>query len=193
LLCIVRVVKLDQLIRRAQTGDREAVDELGCWLNAKLSRFFGNCFETDVASELVQDSIVVILKQLHAFEFERPDSFNRYLMKVAAIQAKSRRREGHRAWRRQTKLEAIVHVPDLSPPSRVLAKERRELMIRWIPRLPDVLRRALEHELAGGDDESLAQRENISLTTARTRRFRARKRLQILIEQAGVTPAPPTI
>jgi RNA polymerase sigma factor (sigma-70 family) len=158
---------------------------------AELLRFFRRSFKEDDANDLAQEASVVILKNLEAFEPQGPGSFHRYLMKVAGILAKSKRRTSARGYEQQAKVEACEDAPGLSPPSLILEQEQRALLQRWIPELPDIYRRAIEHELAGGDDQTLAQREGISLITARTRRVRAHYRLKDLIEQARVTIRTP--
>jgi RNA polymerase sigma factor (sigma-70 family) len=187
----MRDVELDQLIRRAQAGDAKAFEQLGRWMSAELLRFFRVAFQEADATDLAQETSIVVLSKLEAFEPRDSDSFRRYLLKVASFQAKSKRRASTRAYDRQAKRPACDDAPGLSPHSVLLGQERRDLLDRWIPELPDIFRRALEHELAGGDDQALAEREGISLITARTRRVRAHARLKDLIERARVTvPSP---
>jgi DNA-directed RNA polymerase specialized sigma24 family protein len=133
----------------------------------------------------------VIFRDLDAFQFYGPDSFERYVSVVARMQGRSRSQGRARARERQAKLEAHEHTPGLSPPSLILAEQRRDLLSRWISQLPDIYRRALEHWLAGGKDETLAKSEGIALSTARSRRRHARRLLQMMLEEGSLTPLTP--
>jgi DNA-directed RNA polymerase specialized sigma24 family protein len=181
-------VDVEQLIRRAQAGDPKARNQLARWINAKLYRFFRNRFQDQDAADLTQSVVEVILSNLNTFEIRGPNSFERYVGRVAGIQAKSSQRDGAREKAGQAKLGTGVVIPELSPPSVILAQEQRALLWHWIPKLPDIHRRALEHWLAGGDDKTFALREDIAVSSARSRRRYARTLLRALIEQARLTP-----
>jgi RNA polymerase sigma factor (sigma-70 family) len=184
----VPAVNVDQLIRRVQAGDPKARNQLARWLSAKLLRFFRNRFQDQDAADLMQDVLEVILRNVDTFELRGPNSFERYVGRVAGLKARSRQRDESRERRGQAKLEPRVVEPGSSPSSLILEQERRELLIHWIPKLPGIHRRALEHWLAGGDDETFARSENIAVSTARSRRRHARARLEALIDQARLTP-----
>ncbi|KIG12566.1 hypothetical protein DB30_01229 [Enhygromyxa salina] len=186
-------MKLDDLVRRAQAGDHEALGALMTWASDQLWAFFRNKrFNEQDAADLVQDASLILLQKIHAFESEHPDSFARYLRRVASLHAMSSRREAARAWGRRAKLDAQVNSPPRGLASGVEAKERHELLIRCMAQLPDKYRRALEHEFEGGDNESFARREGISLSAARTRRFRAHQLLEQLLDDARLTPVQST-
>lgn len=76
----------------------------------------------------------------------------------------------------------------MTPTSILFEREQSELIARCIRELPKIYREALEHDLASGDDESLAREAGISVVTVRTRRLRARRMLKVMLEQAQSTP-----
>jgi RNA polymerase sigma factor (sigma-70 family) len=190
--CTVCDVNLDDLVRRAQAGDHEALDALMIWAMDQLWVYFRKRFQEQDAADLVQDASVVLLTKLHAFESEHANSFAHYVMRVARLHAMSWRREGARAWGRRVKLGERVVPSTRGPASRVEAKQRQELLTRCMALLPDKYRRALEHEFAGGDNESFARNEGLTLSAARSRRFRGHQLLDALLLDARLTPAQST-
>lgn len=92
----MHLVDLDEVIRAARGGDPDARSSLARWMFAELSRFFLKCFEHEDTAELIQDTIEVVFKKLHKFEPSDPDSFRRYVIKIAAIEAMAKSRKRHR-------------------------------------------------------------------------------------------------
>jgi DNA-directed RNA polymerase specialized sigma24 family protein len=176
---IVRAMDLGDLLRAARSGDLAARDELALGLYAELRRFFANCFEDADCDLLVHATITELLEKLP--QYSRPTSeFHSWVLGFAGIATKRRRAEIGREHARKAALQLWARSPKAGPLSALVEIDRKNRMHQHLPLLPDKLRLALEHWLAGGDDESFAAAHNISVVTARTRRHRAVQRLKEL-------------
>lgn len=179
---------LDATVRAAQSGDVPAKKELVIWAYAELQRFFANYFNYVDSAILVQATITELLEKLP--HYSRPTSeFHSWVLGFAGIATRRRRAEigrerarkaAVRRWAGPSKPGPLARSPRPGPLSTLVEIDRRKRMHQYLPLLPDKLRLALEHWLAGGDDETFAAAHNISVVTARTRRHRALQRLKEL-------------
>jgi RNA polymerase sigma factor (sigma-70 family) len=145
------------------------LNELYCFLSERFSR-------AD-ADELVQITLDAVLDGIAKYRAYGPDSFVHWLRVIAARKAKAFRRKPAVERARLQRLTQSPPTPQLSPPSWLLQRERGRLLEQHIPRLPDKQRQALEHQLEGRPDRTLARREGVTTPTVRSRRGRARKSL----------------
>jgi DNA-directed RNA polymerase specialized sigma24 family protein len=187
-LGIVCAMDLDATVRAARSGDVPAKRELVVWVYRELQRFFANYFDCVDNDILTHTTIIELLEKLP--EYSRPTSeFRSWMLGFAGIATKRRRAEigrerarkaALRRWARPSKPGPLARSPTPGPLSALVEIDRKNRMHQYLPLLPDKLRLALEHWLAGGDDESFAAAHNISVVTARTRRHRAVQRLKEL-------------
>ncbi len=179
---------LDQLHDAARSRDAIAWEALGRGLSDELSRFFGSCFDRIATEELVQTTVLVVMRKLDDFNPVGPNAFRNWVFAIAARQARAYAHEPRRERARRTKLIARPSpTPMPSPGSQLLRRERLELIAKCLPRLPDAQRRALESGLAGHDYRNLAASEGISVCGARVRRHRALAKLRQLVEETRST------
>jgi len=185
---------LDELLASLRAGEPGARDAFGVAVFEELKRFFSQRFSDEDTNELTQVTFDVVWQKLDSFEPRGEGSFGRWLWKIAANKALAHRQVPVREQVRQSKLSEHQRVatPMLTPSTVTLRREQRELVERHKAKLPDHERRALEHELADGDDRELAETESIAVKSAASRRYRAKQHLQEAIEAERKTPSSPT-
>jgi RNA polymerase sigma factor (sigma-70 family) len=180
---------LDQLRLAAQERDPEAWETLGRALSQELHRFFSNSFDKTSAEDLAQATVLVVYRKFEEFEPAGPHSFRNWVLAIAGRQGRERLAAPFREAARLRKLRAKPSpVPPTSPGSRLLRRERLEIIADCLPKLPDTHRRVIENDLAGDDASSLAAREGITVAGARVRRHRAISSLKQIVA-AQTTPA----
>lgn len=176
---------LDELYKSARSRDPAAWDALGRGLSDELDRFFGNCFDRLAVEDLVQATVLVVMRKLDEFEPTGPNGFRNWVLAIAGRQARAHAHEPRRERARRSKLDARPSpTPMSSPTAELLRRERLELIAECLSRLPAAHRRALESELAGDDHRDFADREGISVGGARVRRHRALAKLRRLVDAA---------
>jgi RNA polymerase sigma factor (sigma-70 family) len=183
-------VDLDDLLASLRADEPGARDAFGFAVYEELKRFFSQRFSHEDTKELTQATFDVVWQKLDSFEPQGRGSFGRWLRTIAANKALVLRQTPLRERARHSKLSEHQRVasPMLTPSTVVLRHEQRELVERHKANLPDHERRALDHELADGDDRALAEEEGIAVKSAASRRYRAKQHLQESIEAARKTP-----
>lgn len=127
----------------------------------------------DDVPDVVQQVAVQLCRGLHRF---RGDSDIRtwlwMVTRNAAVGAWRKQRQRQRL--EEAYVQARPTDTAISPDEEVAARERREALTEAIERLPDVARELLRHEMATG----------ITQTNSRARwtRYRARRRVRVLLE-----------
>jgi DNA-directed RNA polymerase specialized sigma24 family protein len=174
---------LDDMVRATLSGDLKARTELGEWMYAELRRFFGQCFNQADSDVLVHATVTELLAKLPEYT-RREGEFPSWVLGFAGIATRRRKAQIGRERARQAALQLWVHAPSTSPLSAAVRLERWSRILRYLPELPEKYRLVLEHELAGGDDEAYAAEHEISVQTARTRRYRARQLLKALVKSS---------
>lgn len=181
----MKIVELFEALRRGQSGSEQLLAralgrDLRCYFAAR-------CKETD-AEDLVQSTLEVIWRKLPEFEPQHPDSFRRWVLAIAAREAKSACNRRRRELELGGDLPGTPAALDRRQSSELLWRERAELVRAELEELDDRHRRALEHELAEGDLRAFAAQEGISPETVRTRRFKARTCVRCGIDSRRRTP-----
>ena len=181
---------LDELLAALRAGQPDALDAFGIAVFEELKRFFSQKFGDEDTKELTQATFDVVWQKLDDFEPRGPGSFGRWLRTIAGNKALVLRQAPLREHGRQSKLSEHQRLvtPMLTPSTVVLRHEQRELVEQHKSKLPEHERRALEHELADGDDRALADAEGIAVKSAASRRYRAKQHLQESIAAARKTP-----
>ena len=129
--------------------------------------------------DLVQRSVLAACKMIHEFEYRGPEAFSGWLRAIVRYEALALRRKGATHGRLVRRLEQEpARVAGRSPSSLVLAGQRWRAIETAMKLLGPRQRESLEF----ADTHELAQAKGIVKVTARRRRRRAEKRLQILVE-----------
>lgn len=142
----------EQLVKRAQTGDSEALEELVSRYDAKayslVYRMLGN---REDAEDALQDTFLNVVRSLGRFEAR--SSFSTWLYRIAANAALTKLRKRGRQDRSEAEfLEDVYSVqkqaqqpatlPDWSssPDKALLSSEMRQVLDEAIDELPEVYR-----------------------------------------------------
>ncbi|PRP92408.1 RNA polymerase sigma factor [Enhygromyxa salina] len=180
---------LDELLRAVRDEERGAWARLAPVLTVELRRYFSSWFGPDVAKDLTQATLVVLLDKLPGFEAR--ESLRGWVFGIARNLAHNELRA---RYRRSELAEGVKHeplAPARSPSSHARWRQRWELANEELEQLPDHYRDVIEHDLEGGDAGSFAEHEGISRTTARTRRHRAQTELADRVQRRAETPTSP--
>jgi RNA polymerase sigma-70 factor (ECF subfamily) len=136
-----------------------------------------------VVEELVQEVFVESYLGLAQFRGQAP--FVHWLRRIAS-------RVGYRYWKKRAKRKEVEEIlrresPDGGvPPDDASPREAAEWLHRLLGRLAPEDRMVLTlHYFEGLDMNSIAERMGWTRTLAKVRAFRARKRLRVLLEEAG--------
>lgn len=175
------------LIRAARDGQVQARDALGLWLSDELISFFSARHSSAQTNELVQETMKDIMAKLVSHAPDDPDALLAWALGFAGTKARAAKAERRRARAREGKLRARVHTPARLMDSKLGAQQRRELVYRYLPQLPDLYREVLQHRLDGGSDRSFAERAGIPEGTARRRLSDGLRRIKQLIADARLT------
>ena len=173
-----------QLVERAQRGDRKAFELLVAKYQRKLARLLSR-FIRDPAEveDVAQEAFIKAYRALPNFRGE--SAFYTWLYRIAINTAKNYLvSQGRRA---PTTTEADIeeaetfddgeHLRDLNTPdSMLLSKQVGEAVNRAIDQLPEDLRTAIVlREIEGLSYEEIAESMNCPIGTVRSRIFRARE------------------
>jgi RNA polymerase sigma factor (sigma-70 family) len=175
-------------LQAALAGDAAARVELGHWIARELLAFFRTFPENEI-DDLVQDTAEDLIKKLDQAP-DDPERFRRWMLGFAKIQARRfvprEQRERQRADELQRRVSPRTPTAVHMFTERLRSNQRR--LLAWaIERLPDNLRDALEHHLAGRDHESLARARGVTMGTARWLVWRATQALRELVQSIRLT------
>lgn len=181
---------LDQLLLALRSGEPGARDQFGRAVQAELRRFFSNCFGAADTDELTQATFLIVWEKLDTFESRGPGYVERWLYAIAGNRALVRQQAPSREHARHDKLREhqAFASPMTSAGTRILRDEQRALFDQCLDELPTDDREIIEHTLAEGDDRELAEAAGIKSASLRSRRHRAKQRMQRLVDAKRKTP-----
>lgn len=186
----------DQLLAAAKSSDERAFEALSGrhlrWIRKRVYSILRNLEDTE---DVVQDSLLKAYR--HLPEFRESHGFSTWITKIAVNTAlmllrkrKSRPEvsfdpggEADQTWR-------IWDVPDSSPSiERQYAREEAlEFMSRAMNRLPAIYRNVLEqYHIQEKSMAEAADKLGITVASAKTRLFRARRALRSMLEEQRIS------
>jgi len=174
----------NQIIKRVQAGDTEAFALLVSRYHRNLLNFIYRLVGDEaLVEDLGQDVFLNVFRTLSEFDPGRGVPFAAWLFIVARNRCTSELR--NRGDRRFVDLDAIAHLSSTghSAEEDLLARERREALRNSLEQLPEPFRHTLLKSLAGMSLEEIAIAEGVSSGTAKSRLFRARERMKVLVEE----------
>jgi len=175
-----------RLVAAAMYGDPDAFDRLvaghAAALHAVARRLVGN----DLASDVVQDSLLAAFRSLRRFRGEA--SFGSYLHGIVV----NRCRRVAPRWRRSAApFDALAAEasPEPGPEAHAVASDTRARIEAALATLPLRYRESLAlREFAGLSYEEIASATGVPLGTVRSRIARARGLMRDELERRGVRP-----
>jgi len=174
-----------RLVAAAKYGDPDAFDRLVARhapsLHAVARRLVGD----DLASDVVQDSLLAAYRSLRRFRGEA--TFGSYLHGIVV----NRCRRVAPRWRRSAHLDALdgEASPEPGPEAREVASDTRARIEAALATLPARYREALAlREFAALSYEEIASAVGVPVGTVRSRIARARGLMRDALERRGVRP-----
>ncbi len=170
---------LDELFRAArESGSRRAMQELLRALRSELVDELRREVGPIDAEDIAQETLVIIVRKLPEFDPRHDGAVRAWALKIGhriAVRFKTRGKlpsEGH------ANLPAVIPAEGLGPLATLELAEQRSLLYRLIGQLTTKYRRTIQQKLAGMEDEEIARREGIRVSSVRVRWFRAARKLQ---------------
>ncbi|MGA2125871.1 MAG: sigma-70 family RNA polymerase sigma factor [Xanthobacteraceae bacterium] len=182
-----RVTSDDVLMERIAAGDRLAMQVLVVRHHVRMFRFvLGLVKDRTVAEDLIGDVFLDVWRQAHTFEARC--AVATWLLSIARNKALS----ALRSRRTHDPLDeaSTIEDPQAGPEALVQIKDRGEIIRRCLealsPEHREIVDLAYYHEKT---IDEVAEIVGIPLSTVKTRMFYARKRLAVLLAEAGIDRA----
>jgi RNA polymerase sigma-70 factor (ECF subfamily) len=182
----------DQLLAAAKASDERAFEELcGRHVGSVRKRVHSMVRNSEDTEDVLQDSLLKAYRHLR--EFKESCSFSTWITRIAINTAlmhlrkrKSRREVSFDQASETNQTWSTCDIPDPSPSTdRAYAKrETLEVMLRAVNRLPPLYRGLLEQYHAQEKPlQEAADKLGITVASAKTRLFRARRTLRSMLER----------
>jgi RNA polymerase sigma-70 factor (ECF subfamily) len=181
---------IDAVFKRLQedAGCEESFQLLFDRFYGPLFRFFeGRGFSPQECQDLIQETFLQVHRGIAAFRGE--SRWEHWLFRIAAntaVKAYRHRAAAKRAGPTVSWEEGDGETPEAAAPlRRLLGKERKELLSQAIDGLPAQMRRCVRLRVFQDlDYDEIAEILQISPSTVKVQLFKARKRLQVELEDA---------
>jgi RNA polymerase sigma-70 factor (ECF subfamily) len=182
-----RVTSDDLLMERIAAGDRLAMQVLVARHHVRMFRFvLGRVKDRTIAEDLIGDVFLDVWRQARTFEARC--AVATWLLSIARYKALS----ALRSRRTHDPLDeaSTIEDPHADPEALVQIKNRGEIIRRCLealsPEHREIVDLAYYHEKT---IDEVAEIVGIPLSTVKTRMFYARKRLAVLLAEAGIDRA----
>lgn len=181
------------MIRRAQVGERRALDKLGVQLTDQLLRFFSRFKGAEDAWELTQATLVELFLRLNAAPTEVP-VFRAWVMAFANNMLARATTEIGRQRAREAKLLVHLLERELEPGADLEAEfgnqEMRTFLEEQLETLPKSYQQVLKMRLRNHSFATIAVHAKITAGTARRYLWLGIKRIQQVVERERATRSP---
>ena len=176
-----------ELIGAAQSGDRDAFDEL-------VRRTFVDTFtlarrltgNEEDARDVVQEAYLRAWRAIGKFRGEAPFSTWMYRITANAASTHVRKRKRHRTESLEDVVEPADIRPDPSPPRRRSRPTRSSASVRRSTNCPPKLRSLVVlKDVYGLSHEAIAEELGITVSAAKVRLHRARRKLRDVLYEEG--------
>lgn len=178
----------EQLVARVQKGDKRAFELLVRKYQYKIVQLVGRLVGEADAQDVAQETMIKAYRALSGFRGQ--SAFYTWLYRIGINTAKnhivSRARRPSNQDIDVSDAEQYGHTSHLSdidtPEAMLLSEEIRQKVAEVIQKLPDDLRQAITlRELEGLSYEEIAQVMDCPIGTVRSRIFRAREAIDIVV------------
>jgi RNA polymerase sigma-70 factor (ECF subfamily) len=179
----------EELVARAQTGDKRAFEFLVRKYQFKIIQLVSRLVGEADAPDVAQEALIKAYRALNGFRGQ--SAFYTWLYRIGINTAKNHLvSRGRRPATQDIDIgdaEQHGHTEQLSdadtPESLLLSEEIRETVTAAIARLPEDLRQAITlRELEGLSYEEIAQVMDCPIGTVRSRIFRAREAIDAVVQ-----------
>ena len=188
-----RTLDEQSLVRRIQCGDASAEAELIQLYDRRvLVMLAARTRDPDAARELAQETMIAVLRAVRAGAVRDPGSLPAFIHGVARNLANNHLRLRVRERSRYAEVTEAIAV--VEPPATIEMRERIELLGSALRELPALDRRILLLTLTSGlNPADVGRRLGLSASIVRTRKSRAIRRLQQIVDAVTRSnpPVPP--
>ncbi len=169
------------IIRQIKQGDIEAFAVLIEKYHRHLLNFvFRLVRDQDIVEDIGQDVFLSVYKSLRDFDESRGTPFSAWLFITARNRCISELRS--RTGKEKVSLEDIdLRSKERSPEELLIGNEKMNAIESSLEQLPEPYKSALLNSMRGDSLDEIATRENVSLGAVKSRLFRARKKMKLLL------------
>ncbi len=169
------------IIRQIKQGDIEAFSILVEKYHRHLLNFvFRLVRDQDIVEDIGQEVFLSVYKSLRDFDEGRGTPFSAWLFITARNRCISELRS--RTGKDKISIEDIdLRSKERSPEELLIGNEERNAIESSLEQLPEPYKSALLNSMRGDSLDEIATRENVSLGTIKSRLFRARKKMKLLL------------
>lgn len=147
-----------------------------------LAYIFKIVGDKDLVEDIGQEVFLSAYKSLGTFDEHKGLAFSSWLFTIAKNRSISMLRK-----RKMLRLiglddeDMVVDNQDNNPEERVLIQERLAAVATSLEQIPEPFRKTMEMSLAGVSMEGIAASERITIGTVKSRLFRAKERMRLLV------------
>ena len=182
------------IIRRIQKGDIEAFETLVRKYHRNLLSFiFRIVKDSDLTEDIGQEVFLKVYQELHRFDPDRGTPFAAWLFIVARNQCLS---ELRKMVRTDPLTEAICQTlahADKSAEAALIHREEMEALTACLVQLSEPFRTTLIMSLQGASLAEIADLVEVPVATIKTRLFRAKEKIKLLLKGHGGVRHEPNI
>ncbi len=172
-----------EIIQRVQAGDSESFSLLVYKYHKHLLHFIYRLVGDErIVEDIGQEIFLSVYKSIRTFNTQRGVPFSAWLFITARNRCISELRK------KTPRTVSIEKTADLSarektPEQIAIGKERILAVHAALKQLPEPYQNLILHSLFGNSLEEIARNEGISLGTIKSRLFRARERMRLLLHE----------
>ena len=173
-----------RIIRLIQEGDVDAYTLLVRKYHRNLLAFiFRIVRDAHLAEDIGQEVFLNVYKELPHFDMERGTPFAAWLYIVARNQCVSELRKQGRTELMPDELLHQFASSDESAEASLIRRERQEALTATLADLPEPFRTTILMSLQGASPDEIADRCSVPLATVKTRLFRAKEKIRLLLKE----------
>jgi RNA polymerase sigma-70 factor (ECF subfamily) len=185
----------NELLRRAQEGDKQALEALLRAVQPQLYRFsMKMCRQTQDAEDVLQDSMMAMARSFQ--DFRGSSSFSTWLFTIARSFCIKKRRKGKFAPKREESLEGLsaneaagIATNDLNPEQQAANNEVWHKVQQGIKQIePDYREVLILRDIEGLRAKEVAKIVGISVSAVKSRLHRARADLREVLAPKEYAP-----
>ena len=175
-----------EIIKRIKCGDIEAYSVLVEKYHRQLLNFIYRITgDEKCVEDIGQEVFLSVYQSLQRFDESRGTPFSAWLFIIARNRCISRIRE-----LRGRRNVPIDDIPDMPAPIQsqemeLIEAERQQALLRSLDQLPEPYKSTILASLRGDSIERIARVEGVSSGTVKSRLFRAREKIKIMLGNMG--------
>jgi RNA polymerase sigma-70 factor (ECF subfamily) len=172
------------IIKRVQGGEIEAFSLLVEKYHAHLLNFIYRIVRDErIVEDIGQEVFLNLYKSIGNFDVERGTPFSAWLFMSARNRCITELRKSRKRIYVAIEDAGALAVGEKSAESVLIEKENRELISASLEQLPKPYKDVILQSLRGDSAEEIAAGSRISIGTVKSRLFRAREKLRVILSE----------